>query len=114
MSERSDGEGDEGEEDDGQAPVETEPMEIEIDELALTEAELAAKKAEKERLQVRCLRPPAPMTARLTSRPLSARSFAEEGAGFRRRRHGRRPNSGGNHFDTSTRRDPSAVLRPWA
>lgn len=42
----------EDEEDDGQAPPETEPMEIEIDELALTEAEVAAKKAEKARLEV--------------------------------------------------------------
>ncbi|GAA6048289.1 hypothetical protein JCM3770_006522 [Rhodotorula araucariae] len=38
-------------EDEGLAPVEAEPMEIEIDELALTEAELAAKKAEKARLE---------------------------------------------------------------
>ncbi|BGP24519.1 Kelch repeat-containing protein 3 [Rhodotorula toruloides] len=50
MSDRSDGEG-EDDEDEGQAPVETESMEIEIDELALTEAELAAKKAEKERIE---------------------------------------------------------------
>jgi hypothetical protein len=41
------------EEDDGQAPVEVEPMQVEIDELVLTEAELAAKKAEKARLEVR-------------------------------------------------------------
>lgn len=40
------------EEGDGQAPVEVEPMQIEIDELALTEAEVAAKKAEKARLEV--------------------------------------------------------------
>ncbi|TNY22711.1 hypothetical protein DMC30DRAFT_123277 [Rhodotorula diobovata] len=51
------GEDDEGEregeedEDDGIAPVEAEPMEVEIDELALTEAEVAAKKAEKKRLE---------------------------------------------------------------
>lgn len=43
------------EEDDGQAPVEVEPMQVEIDELVLTEAELAAKKAEKARLEVRVL-----------------------------------------------------------
>ncbi|KWU46103.1 galactose oxidase, partial [Rhodotorula sp. JG-1b] len=41
------------EEDDGQAPVEVEPMQVEIDELVLTEAELAAKKAEKARLELR-------------------------------------------------------------
>ncbi|BGP56211.1 hypothetical protein JCM8202_002102 [Rhodotorula sphaerocarpa] len=46
----------EDEEDDGQAPPETEPMEIEIDELALTEAEVAAKKAEKARLEQEELR----------------------------------------------------------
>ncbi|KAG0658018.1 hypothetical protein C6P46_006078 [Rhodotorula mucilaginosa] len=44
------------EEDDGQAPVEVEPMQVEIDELVLTEAELAAKKAEKARLEQEELR----------------------------------------------------------
>lgn len=46
------------EEDDGQAPVEVEPMQVEIDELVLTEAELAAKKAEKARLEVRIFSAP--------------------------------------------------------
>ncbi|GAA5942493.1 hypothetical protein JCM10213_004792 [Rhodosporidiobolus nylandii] len=38
-------------EDDGVAPEETQPMEVEIDELTLTDAELAARKAEKARVE---------------------------------------------------------------
>ncbi|GAA5846086.1 hypothetical protein JCM9279_004781 [Rhodotorula babjevae] len=49
--EGEDGERMEDEEDDGMAPVEDEPMEVEIDELVLTEVEVAAKKAEKKRLE---------------------------------------------------------------
>jgi len=54
----------EDEEDDGIAPVEDEPMDVEIDELVLTEVEVAAKKAEKKRLEVR----PAPSLRSLSLR----------------------------------------------